>query len=63
MASDDVDLLPFVARLNTNLISSAYYSGHGFSIIVHLPPAAQSSPDVTDVPEVDATPLGMYVAT
>ena len=31
--------------------------------IVHLPLAAQSSPDVTDVLEVDATPLGMYVAT
>ena len=61
MASVDVDLLPFVARLNTNLFSSAYYHGHGFCIIVHLLLAAQSSPDVTDVPGVDETPLGMYV--
>ena len=61
MASVDVDLLPFVARLNTNLISSACCNGHGFCIIVYLPLAAQSSPDVTDVPGVDDTPLGMYV--
>ena len=61
MASVDVDLLPFVARLNINLISSAYCNGHGFCIIVYLPLAALSSPDVTDVPGVDETPLGMYV--
>ena len=32
-------------------------------MIIFVVPAVQSSPDVTNVSEVDSTPLGMYVAT
>ena len=55
-----------IARLTTSLVHMQCELQWLFVclvMIVVLALAAQSSPDVTGVSEVDSAPLGMYVAT